>query len=66
MAGSHELWWGYLCQAMADIGPLKDAQVKLMALGVRHDDAGVILSGIQKAYTDSIFEAAARYERDNQ
>lgn len=59
------LWWDYLCTPMANIGILKEAQSKLMALGVDFKDAGIILSGVQKFYIDTALEAAKRYEEEN-
>lgn len=60
----NELWWEHLCPAMANISPLKDAQSKLIALGVDYGDAGRILSEVHKAYVDSVYAAAARYEQN--
>lgn len=57
-----DLWWGYMCPAMANIGPLKEAQSKLIALGVDWAEAGIILSAVHKAYVDAAFDAATRYE----
>lgn len=59
----HNLWWEHLCPAMANIGPLKEAQSALMALGVDHGEAGIILSKVHKQYVDAVFNAAERYER---
>lgn len=58
----HELWWDHLCPAMANIGPLKDAQRELMALGVSQGDSGRILSKLHRDYVDAVFKAAERYE----
>lgn len=58
----HDLWWEHLCPAMANISPLKEAQSKLIALGVDYGEAGKILSAVHKQYVDAVFEAAKRYE----
>lgn len=58
------LWWEYLCPAMANIGPLKEAQSELIKLGVDYGDAGRILSKVHKSYVDATFEAAKRYKEE--
>lgn len=62
----NELWWEHLCPAMANISPLKDAQSKLMKLGVDYAEAGRILSEVHKAYVDAVFNAARHYENGSE
>lgn len=59
-----DIWWDYFCPKLANISPLKDAQSKLIALGVDYGEAGRILSAVHKAYVDAAFEAADRYRKE--
>lgn len=56
-----DLWWGYLCPALANIGALKRAQADLVALGADWAEAGRILSRVQSFYVDAAHDAAKRY-----
>lgn len=56
-----DLWWGYLCPALASINALKSAQRDLVAIGVDSGQAGRILSHVQSFYVDSAHEASKRY-----
>lgn len=56
-----DLWWGYLCPALANIGALKEAQRDLVALGADWAEAGRILSRVQSFYVDAAHGAARRY-----
>lgn len=60
----NDIWWDYLCPAMANIGVLKKAQRDLMDLGCDWAEAGRILSAVQKHYVNAAFEAAHRYEEE--
>lgn len=60
-----DLWWGHLCPALANISPLKKAQLELMVLGVDYADAGKILSEVHKAYVDAVHNASRRYTEEN-
>lgn len=62
----NDLWWEHLCPAMANIGPLKEAQSKLIALGVDYGEAGKILSAVHKSYVDAVYDAAERYEKSKE
>ena len=59
-----DIWWDYFCPKMSNIGPLKDAQSKLIALGVDWAEAGRLLSEVHRAYVDAAFEAADNYRKD--
>lgn len=56
-----DLWWGYLCPVLANIGALRQAQSDLMALGTDWAEAGRILARVQSFYVDAAHEAAKRY-----
>lgn len=57
-----DLWWGHLCPAMANISPLKEAQSKLIALGVDWAEAGRILSAVHAAYVNDVYDASKRFQ----
>jgi hypothetical protein len=59
-----DLWWGYLCPALANIGALKEAQSDLIALGADWAEAGRILSRVQSFYVNAAHRAARRYLAD--
>lgn len=56
-----DLWWGYLCPALANIGPLKQAQSDLIALGTDWAEAGRILSRVHLTYVNAAHDASQRY-----
>jgi hypothetical protein len=57
----NDLWWGYLCPALANINAIKKAQSDLVALGADWAEAGRILSHVQSFYVNAAHKAARHY-----